>query len=37
MARVHTFLVIDSPGQSQQIIIWDTLEITVGAARTATS
>jgi predicted component of type VI protein secretion system len=30
MARVFTFLVIDSPGQSQQIIIWDTLEITVG-------
>jgi pSer/pThr/pTyr-binding forkhead associated (FHA) protein len=30
MARINTFLVIDSPGQSQQIIIWDTLEITVG-------
>jgi predicted component of type VI protein secretion system len=30
MARVFTFLAIDSPGQSQQIIIWDTLEITVG-------
>ena len=30
MARVFTFLVIDSPGQSQQIIIWDTLEVTVG-------
>jgi predicted component of type VI protein secretion system len=30
MARVFTFLVVDSPGQSQQIIIWDTLEVTVG-------
>lgn len=30
MARLFTFLVVDSPGQSQQVIIWDTLEITVG-------
>jgi len=32
MARVFSFLVVDSPGQSQQVIIWDTLEITVGRA-----
>jgi predicted component of type VI protein secretion system len=30
MARLFTSLVIESPGQSQQIIIWDTLEVTVG-------
>jgi pSer/pThr/pTyr-binding forkhead associated (FHA) protein len=30
MARIFTYLVIDSPGQPQQVIIWDTLEITVG-------
>jgi hypothetical protein len=32
MARLFSFLVVDSPGQSQQVIIWDTLEITVGRA-----
>jgi pSer/pThr/pTyr-binding forkhead associated (FHA) protein len=30
MARLFTYLVIDSPGQPQQVIMWDTLEITVG-------
>jgi hypothetical protein len=30
MARLHTFLVIDCPGHPQQVILWDTLEITVG-------
>jgi predicted component of type VI protein secretion system len=30
MARLFTYLVVDSPGQSQQVIIWDTLEVTVG-------
>jgi predicted component of type VI protein secretion system len=30
MGRLFTHLVIDSPGQSQQIVLWDTLEITVG-------
>jgi predicted component of type VI protein secretion system len=32
MARLFTYLVVDSPGQSQQVILWDTLEITVGRA-----
>jgi predicted component of type VI protein secretion system len=32
MGRLFTHLVIDSPGQSQQIVLWDTLEITVGRA-----
>ena len=32
MARLFTYLVVDSPGQSQQVIVWDTLEITVGRA-----
>jgi len=32
MARLFTFLVIDCPGQPQQVIIWDTLEISVGRA-----
>jgi hypothetical protein len=32
MARLFTFLVIDCPGQPQQVVLWDTLEITVGRA-----
>jgi hypothetical protein len=32
MARLFSFLVIDCPGQPQQVIIWDTLEISVGRA-----
>jgi predicted component of type VI protein secretion system len=32
MARLFSYLVVDSPGQSQQVIIWDTLEVTVGRA-----
>jgi pSer/pThr/pTyr-binding forkhead associated (FHA) protein len=30
MARLFTYLVIERPGQPQQVIMWDTLEITVG-------
>ena len=30
MARLFTYLVVDCPGQPQQVIMWDTLEITVG-------
>ena len=32
MARLFTFLIVDSPDQPQQLILWDTLEITVGRA-----
>jgi predicted component of type VI protein secretion system len=30
MARLFTFLVVDCPGQPQAVILWDTLEVTVG-------
>ena len=32
MARLFTYLVVDAPDQPQQLILWDTLEITVGRA-----
>ena len=32
MARLFTYLVVDAPEQPQQLILWDTLEITVGRA-----
>lgn len=32
MARLFTYLVVDAPDQPQQVILWDTLEITVGRA-----
>lgn len=32
MARLFTFLIVDAPDQPQQLILWDTLEITVGRA-----
>ena len=30
MARSFTYLVVDAPGEPQQTIVWDTLEIAVG-------
>jgi hypothetical protein len=32
VARTFTYLVVDAPDQPQQLILWDTLEITVGRA-----
>jgi hypothetical protein len=32
VARLFTFLIVDAPDQPQQLILWDTLEITVGRA-----
>jgi FHA domain-containing protein len=30
MARLFTYLVVDCPGHAQRVIMWDTLEISVG-------
>jgi hypothetical protein len=30
MARLVTYLVVEAPGQPQQVVLWDTLDITVG-------
>jgi len=32
VARVFTYLVVDAPDQPQQVILWDTIDVTVGRA-----
>ena len=30
MSRIFTYLVVDAPGVPQKVVVWDTLDITIG-------